>query len=151
MIGMGRVHTTRQAVVKRLRTRPLRRIFDVEPLECFRCGPTMRSVAFITEPQVIDRILDHFRRTAAARRRSRSGATTENFCDRRTLADRVEADATAGEDVPVPVRFLRGFHCRQPASPTHTLGQVGITRENVTLAFCIRNPDRFVLRRQRRA
>ncbi len=29
-------------------------------------------VAFIMEPQVIDRILDHFRRTAAARRRSRA-------------------------------------------------------------------------------
>ncbi len=33
---------------------------------------TMRIVAFITEPQVIDRILDHFRRTAVARRRSRA-------------------------------------------------------------------------------
>ena len=32
----------------------------------------MRIVAFITEPQVIDRILDHFRRTAAARHRSRA-------------------------------------------------------------------------------
>jgi len=30
----------------------------------------MCIVAFITEPQVIDRILDHFRRTAAARCRS---------------------------------------------------------------------------------
>ncbi len=36
----------------------LRRIFEVEPLECPRCGQTMRIVAFITEPQVIDRILD---------------------------------------------------------------------------------------------
>ena len=33
----------------------LRRIFEVEPLECPRCGQTMRIVAFITEPQVIDR------------------------------------------------------------------------------------------------
>ena len=32
----------------------------------------MRIVAFITEPRVIDRILDQFRRTAAARRRSRA-------------------------------------------------------------------------------
>ena len=50
----------------------LRRIFEVEPLACPHCGQTMRIVAFITEPQVIDRILDHFRRTAAARRRSRA-------------------------------------------------------------------------------
>ncbi len=32
----------------------------------------MRIVAFITEPRVIDRILDHFHRTAAAKRRSRA-------------------------------------------------------------------------------
>ena len=30
----------------------LRRIFEVEPLECPRCGQAMRIVAFITEPQV---------------------------------------------------------------------------------------------------
>ncbi len=50
----------------------LRRIFEVEPLECPRCGQTMRIVAFITEPQVIDRILDHLRRTVTARCRSRA-------------------------------------------------------------------------------
>ena len=50
----------------------LRHIFEVEPLECPRCGQTMRIVAFITEPHVIDRILDYFRRTAAAGRRPRA-------------------------------------------------------------------------------
>ena len=50
----------------------VRRILEVEPLECPRCGQTMRIVGFITQPQVIDHILDHFRRTAAARCRSRA-------------------------------------------------------------------------------
>ena len=50
----------------------LRRIFEVDPLECPRCGQTMRIVAFITEPQVTDPILDHFRRTAVARGRFRA-------------------------------------------------------------------------------
>ena len=36
----------------------LRRIFEIEPLACPRCGQTMRIVAFITEPKVIDRILE---------------------------------------------------------------------------------------------
>ncbi len=49
-----------------------RRLFEVEPLECPRCGQTMRIVASITEPQAIDRILDHVRRTAAARCRLRA-------------------------------------------------------------------------------
>ena len=48
----------------------VRRIFEVEPLECPRCGQTMRILAFTTEPKAIDLILDHVRRTAAARCRS---------------------------------------------------------------------------------
>ena len=50
----------------------LRRIFEVEPIACPRCGRTMRIVAFITEPKAMDRIVDQLRRTAAARRRSRA-------------------------------------------------------------------------------
>ena len=44
----------------------LRRIFEIEPLACPRCGQTRRIVAFITEPKAIDRILDHLRRTTTA-------------------------------------------------------------------------------------
>jgi hypothetical protein len=39
----------------------LRRIFELDPLRCPRCGHAMRVVAFITEPPVIDRILTHLR------------------------------------------------------------------------------------------
>ncbi len=40
----------------------LRRIFEVDPLRCPRCGHEMRIVAFITQHRVIDRILTHLRR-----------------------------------------------------------------------------------------
>ena len=50
----------------------LRRLFEVDPLRCPRCGHEMRIVAFITQPQVIDRILAHLRRTATEPRRSRA-------------------------------------------------------------------------------
>jgi len=50
----------------------LRCIFEVDPLMCPRCGQEMRIVAFITEPKVIDRILEHLRRTRATRRRPRA-------------------------------------------------------------------------------
>ncbi len=50
----------------------LRRIFEVDPLRCPRCGHEMRIVAFITQPRVIDRILTHLRRTATEARRSRA-------------------------------------------------------------------------------
>ena len=68
----------------------------------------MRVVAFITEPQVIDRILDHFRRTAAARRRSPapSSARPMQCClggrVGTTPADPLE-DADSGDQVGPPL------------------------------------------------
>ncbi len=50
----------------------LRRIFEVDPLRCPRCGHEMRIVAFITQPRVIDQILTQLRRTATEPRRSRA-------------------------------------------------------------------------------
>lgn len=50
----------------------LRRIFEVDPLACPRCGAAMRIVAFITAPTTIDHILDHLRRTGVSRRRPRA-------------------------------------------------------------------------------
>jgi len=50
----------------------LRRVFEVDPLACPRCGEEMRIVSFITEPKTIDRILEHLRRTRASRRRQRA-------------------------------------------------------------------------------
>jgi hypothetical protein len=45
----------------------LRRLFEVDPLACPRCGTTMRIVAFLTDPTTIDRILEHLRRSAPTR------------------------------------------------------------------------------------
>jgi hypothetical protein len=53
----------------------LRRIFEVDPLACPRCGQQMRIVEFITEPKVIDSILEHLPRTRATRRRPRAPPT----------------------------------------------------------------------------
>ena len=37
----------------------IRRIYEVDPLVCPRCGGQMRIIAFITEPRVIGKILRH--------------------------------------------------------------------------------------------
>ncbi len=70
------VETEPEAVreAKRRWAELLRRIFEVEPLRCPRCGETtMRIVAFITEPKTIDKILEHLkRRTGTSRRRQRA-------------------------------------------------------------------------------
>ena len=41
--------------------RLLRRIYEVDPLVCPRCGEEMKVVAVITDPAVVDRILAHRR------------------------------------------------------------------------------------------
>jgi len=40
----------------------IRRVYEVDPLVCPRCGGEMRVVGFITEPSLIKRILDHLRK-----------------------------------------------------------------------------------------
>jgi len=42
----------------------LQQIFEVDPLACPACHATMRIVAFITQPSVIDQILTHLRSRA---------------------------------------------------------------------------------------
>ena len=42
--------------------RLIARIYEVDPLTCPRCGHELRVVAAITDPRVIDRILEHRRR-----------------------------------------------------------------------------------------
>ena len=39
----------------------IRRVNEVDPLVCPRCGGEMRVVGFITQPALIKRILDHLR------------------------------------------------------------------------------------------
>ena len=45
--------------VRRAWARLLRRIYEVDPLVCPRCGTELRIVAVITDPDVVDRILGH--------------------------------------------------------------------------------------------
>ena len=41
----------------------MRRIFEVDPLLCPACGSEMKIVSVIMEPDVIDAILRHLKRT----------------------------------------------------------------------------------------
>jgi hypothetical protein len=41
------------------RARLLRRIFEVDPLLCPRCGGGLTVVSVLTDPNVVDRILRH--------------------------------------------------------------------------------------------
>ena len=50
-----------QVVVEGEEDRLLRRILEVDPLLCPRCGVKLQVISVITEPRVVDRILAHVR------------------------------------------------------------------------------------------
>ena len=37
----------------------IRKVYEVDPMICSKCGGRMKVVAFITEVAVVDRIIDH--------------------------------------------------------------------------------------------
>ncbi len=51
-----------RAALRRRWANLIRRVYEVDPLVCRRCGGEMRVVSFITEPGQIRRILDHLRK-----------------------------------------------------------------------------------------
>jgi hypothetical protein len=46
----------------------IRRVYEVDPLVCPRCGAEMRIIGFITGPSLITRTLDHIRKRDRASR-----------------------------------------------------------------------------------
>jgi uncharacterized protein (UPF0212 family) len=39
----------------------IRKVYEVDPMTCPKCGGRMKIVAFITEVSVVDRIIDHLK------------------------------------------------------------------------------------------
>jgi hypothetical protein len=46
----------------------IRKVYEVDPMVCPRCGGAMHVVAFLTEHAVVDRIIDHLKLTFVAER-----------------------------------------------------------------------------------
>ena len=51
-----------RAALRRRWANLIRRVYEVDPLVCPRCGAEMRIIGFITEPSLVRRILDHIRK-----------------------------------------------------------------------------------------
>jgi hypothetical protein len=66
------------STARRLRWADLiRRIYEVDPLLCSRCGATMRILAFITERRVIRKILEHLEKRPSSERGPPTGVSSE--------------------------------------------------------------------------
>jgi hypothetical protein len=46
----------------------IRKVYEVDPMLCPKCGGTMKVVAFLTDFSVVDRIIDHLKLTFVADR-----------------------------------------------------------------------------------
>ncbi len=46
----------------------IRKVYEVDPMTCPKCGGAMKVVAFLTEPAVVDRIIDHLKLTFVAKK-----------------------------------------------------------------------------------
>ena len=44
----------------------IRKVYEVDPMVCPQCGGQMKVVAFITDYDAVDRIIDHLRLTFVA-------------------------------------------------------------------------------------
>ena len=46
----------------------IRKVYEVDPMICPKCGGRMKVVAFLTEPAVVDRIINHLKLAFVAER-----------------------------------------------------------------------------------
>jgi hypothetical protein len=46
----------------------IRKVYEVDPMLCPKCGGRMKAIAFLTEVAVVDRIIDHLELTFVADR-----------------------------------------------------------------------------------
>jgi len=44
----------------------IRKVYEVDPMVCLKCGGTMKVIAFITEYAVVDRMINHLKLTFVA-------------------------------------------------------------------------------------
>lgn len=49
----------------------IRKVYEVDPMICPKCGGTMKVIAFITDYQAVDRIIDHLKLTFIPEKPSR--------------------------------------------------------------------------------
>jgi hypothetical protein len=57
----------------------IRKVYEVDPMRCPRCGGTMKVITFLTEHAVVDRIIDHLKLTFAAERSPRPQAVSQEL------------------------------------------------------------------------
>ena len=65
-VVLGMIEEEPPAILSKGWAEMIRKVYEVDPLVCPRCGGRMKVVAFLTEPAVVDRIIRHLELTFVA-------------------------------------------------------------------------------------
>jgi hypothetical protein len=57
----------------------IRKVYEVDPMLCPKCGGQMKVIAFLTDFTVVDRIIDHLKLTFVAERPPPSRAAFQEY------------------------------------------------------------------------
>jgi hypothetical protein len=57
----------------------IRKVYEVDPMACPKCGGRMKVVAFLTEYAVVDRIIEHLKLTFVADKPPQSQAAFQEY------------------------------------------------------------------------
>jgi len=65
LVQAGRDHSPEARALRRSWAQLIKRVYEVDPLLCPKCGGEMRIIAFITDHDVVDAILRHLAKAVA--------------------------------------------------------------------------------------
>jgi hypothetical protein len=65
-VGLGMIEEEPRPVPSKGWAEMIRKVYEVDPMICRRCGGRMKVVAFLSENEVIDRIIRHLELTFVA-------------------------------------------------------------------------------------
>jgi hypothetical protein len=77
----------------------IRKVYEVDPMVCARCGGRMRIIAFLTDYAVVDRIIDHLKLTFVAERPPPTHLPYQEVL--------MAAEAPGGSNIPRVVRIVK--------------------------------------------
>jgi hypothetical protein len=67
-VALGMIEEERRPIPAKGWAEMIRKVYEVDPMLCPRCGGTMRVIAFLTDYAVVDRIINHLKLTFVAER-----------------------------------------------------------------------------------
>jgi len=60
-VAPGMIEEELQPILSKGRAEIIRKVYEVDPMLCPRCGATMKVIAFLTDYGVLDRIISHLK------------------------------------------------------------------------------------------